>query len=137
MKLIQNYIIAFEALASGRTLDDAYLLLLDLGYQDRIILVGYKGLTTLGRVCNEPEWAKQDMSEVLIRFRGGPSPETATKKTFTGSVRSLVVDRLLKTVESNGLECALEAIQTIWGIEVSTGESVDAVDGTAVAALTN
>lgn len=109
----QSLITAFEALTTGKTLDDAYLLLADLGFRDKIILVGHKGITTLERICSEPEWAKQTAESILIRFRGGPG---GPKTIFTASVRSYVVDRLIKTVWASGLDHALEAIQTIWGI---------------------
>ncbi len=123
MAEMQNLIVVFETLATGKTLDDAYLLVEDLGYKDKIILVGHKGLTTLARICTEPDWAKQPMEKILIRFRGGP--ETGHKKVFTASVRSYVVDRLVKTVIVSGIEPALEAIKTIWGINVYCGASID------------
>jgi hypothetical protein len=116
----QNLIRAFEALATGKTLDDAYLLVEDLGYKDKIILVGHKGLTTLERVCSEPDWAKQPMEKVLIRFRGGPGVEECGRSIFTASVRSYVVDRLVKTAMVKGIELTLEAIKTIWGINIIT-----------------
>jgi hypothetical protein len=122
---MQNLIMAFEALATGKTLDDAYLLVEDLGYKDKIILVGHKGITTLERICREPEWAKQPMEQVLIKFKGGPGADICGKSIFTASVRSFVVDRLIRTVTASGVEPALEAIKTIWGINVNCGASMD------------
>ncbi|MFA5344738.1 MAG: hypothetical protein WC315_00450 [Candidatus Omnitrophota bacterium] len=122
---IQNLIMAFEALSTGKTLDDAYLLVEDLGYKDRIILVGHKGITTLSRVCTEPDWAKQPMEKVIIKFKGGPGPEICGHSIFTASVRAYVVDRLIKTVMASGVEPALEAIKVIWGINVKCGASID------------
>jgi hypothetical protein len=113
----ENLLIAFEALATGKSLDDAYLLAYDLGYRDKLILVGHKGITTLERICSEPDWAKQPAEKVLIRFRGGPG---GIKTIFTASVRSYIVDRLIRTVWSSGLEHTLEAIRTMWGINVIT-----------------
>jgi|WetSurMetagenome_2_1015567.scaffolds.fasta_scaffold02484_20 hypothetical protein len=125
-EMIANYITAFEALITGKTLDDAYLLLSDLGYkEDRIILVGHKGLTTLERVCREPDWAKEKAEEIIIRFRGGPNPAHCVKKVFTASVRSFVVDRLLKYIEINGLDAALDSIRTIFGINVIKSTQVE------------
>jgi hypothetical protein len=118
----ENLLVAFEALSTGKTLDDAYLLLADLGYkQDKIILVGQKGITTLERIVSEPEWAKQPMEKILIRFKGGPGPGKCSRTIFTASVRAYVVDRLVKTVWADGLEATLEAIKTIWGINVKCG----------------
>jgi hypothetical protein len=114
----KHLITVFESLASGKTLDDAYLLAEDLGYKDRIILVGHKGITSLGIVCREPDWAKQPMEQVLIKFKGGPGAEICQKSIFTASVRSYIVDRLIKTINVSGTEAALEAIRTTWGINV-------------------
>jgi hypothetical protein len=117
---LKNLIMAFETLATSKTLDDAYLLAEDLGYKDRVILVGHKGITNLGRVCSEPEWAKQPMEKVLIKFKGGPGPEICGHSIFTASVRAYIVDRLIKTVMASGIDPALESIRTIWGINVRT-----------------
>lgn len=114
--VIKNLLIAFETLSTGKTLDDAYLLLEDLGFQDKIILVGQKGITNLKTVCNEPEWAKQPMESILIRFKGGP--DSNIKTLYTASVRCLLVDRLLRSVQIKGLEFTLDAIKIIWGINV-------------------
>lgn len=115
----QNLITAFEALSTGKTMDDAYLLLADLEcLTDKITRVGHKGITTIKRVCDEPGWSDLPVEKVLIRFRGGPGLPIVNKTIFTASVRSFLVDRLIKMVESKGLEAVLESIKTIWGINV-------------------
>lgn len=122
----ENLLIAFEALSTGKTLDDAYLLLADLGYKhDKIILVGQKGITTLERIVSEPEWAKQSIEKILIRFKGGPGPGKCSRTIFTASVRAYVVDRLIKTAWASGVDVTLEAIKTIWGINVKCGLAND------------
>ena len=115
--MVKNLLLAFETLATGKTVDDAYLLLEDLGYNDRIILVGQKGITNLKRVCDDPRWAKLPMEKTLVRFKGGPNNNTS-KTLFTASVRSMLVDRLIMNVLDKGLSNTLEAIRTMWGINV-------------------
>ncbi len=126
--LVANLLLAFDALSSGRTLDDAYLLLEDLGYKDRLILVGHKGIKTLESIVSEPEWAKSPMDKVLIRFRGGPGLPYSTTTIFTGSVKTLVIDRLIKATKDRGLDDILDAIRTIWGINVMRGEESIALE---------
>jgi hypothetical protein len=123
--LIRNLLLAFEALSTGRTLDDAYMLMADLGYQDRLILVGHRGLKSLKQIVSEPEWAKQPMDKVLVRFRGGPGHPHCHTLIFSATIQSYVIDRLIKSVRLIGLEPTLEAIRTIWGISVFTPEDVE------------
>jgi len=120
--MIKNLIIALEALSEGKTIDDAYLLMDHLGFKDKMILVGHKGMNTLERIVTEPEWAKQPMDKVLIRFHGGP--EGCPTRVFTASIRAYVIDRLIRTYRLHGLETALEAIRTVWGINVITDAKI-------------
>jgi hypothetical protein len=115
--MIGNLILAFEALSTGKTIDDAYLLMADLGYdKDKLILVGQRGLHNLAEIAAYPKWSSQPMGKTLIRFRGGPI--TCPVHVYTGTVRAFVIDRLIRTYQSQGLEKVLESVRTIWGINV-------------------
>jgi hypothetical protein len=115
--MIKNLLLSFETLASGKTIDDACILLSDLGYNDKILLVGQKGITNLGRICADPKWAALPMDKTLVRFCGGPK-NGKCKTLYTASVRSLLVDRLIRNVLDKGLNETLDSIRIMWDINV-------------------
>jgi hypothetical protein len=117
---MQNYLLAFEALARHRTVGDCADLMEAFGFgEDKMFVVGMPGMRNITNFANHMEWNPEKASKVLVRFKGGPGAHLCGKSVFTATLVCFVVDRLLKALDMYGDEYVLNEIADVWDLKAA------------------